>query len=780
MNWLEPLLDPGPLIRSAQREPKPEARVGLALLLDGRLLSYHALAERAEWPPLDVHHTPRRGDAGSRLLAALGRHLTGADSPEEDYLELARGRNSGIATLALLLLAFFYSDTGRPQEAVAMLRRRLRRGFDPTEDALLRLQLAMRLAERAEFRAAIENLERVRRTMTGVLSARWRMALDNLAQHNLFAFEMRAQVPARNPIDLPPRSGELPLARAELLVAEGVAEYLERSFERSLADPYARTISFQREDAVEARLRGALIRSELLGDWQEAKRLRMLLGRYLVISRLGTPDSVPPAALDLLRRSGDVKGVQAAARTISSMGPLEGIRGVTRGLVEHGLVQDDEPAASLRLLAETADLLDEEEAGSGAAQVMAARATFFEQWNVAPRALAQLLRGAPAATQSEAALYVRMILHENPDAALVQELASVVSAIRWDEVEPSERTLWLSMIDRTFGSATDAHFVALHALNGLASVEREWATVFLQARFEKEPSLELLAITFDSLQPPPAWAAKRGWPLIAEGLRQIRQEASQGSYGFGRIDVGALAVASLASQRGNAEAWSDLVEFLLDPRVGTGAKTRAVDALARPDVRLPREARTRLREKISTLGGAVDHFGAPSDALAAAKLRLAAKIGGLSKQEILVGLLGLAGEPSAFGRIQAAATLVPVERRVGAAVATTTALMLARDVNHDVRAAAARALAQLGGDGDEPLEAAQRERLQALLAEPGAVVPFGALAGLYDAAQTGRPPDDELRARVGRIARTHLSRNVREGAGKLLAAIEPDAEETQR
>ena len=48
--------------------------------------------------------------------------------------------------------------------------------------------------------------------------------------------------------------------------------------------------------------------------------------------------------------------------------------------------------------------------------------------------------------------------------ALVQNLMRVVAEIRWPEVDEAERSAWLSEIDASFDSGTDAHFVSVAAI----------------------------------------------------------------------------------------------------------------------------------------------------------------------------------------------------------------------------------------------------------------------------------------------------------------------------
>jgi hypothetical protein len=769
VSWLEVLLDPGALLRRVQRESDLPAPVGLALLLEGEFVPYRSVAHRQGWPDLEGGSTPQT-DPGKRLLSAVILHLSGSGDAEAAYRRLTRVRESEIVTLALLLLAYLYSDTGRPQKAIKLLRQALPKHPAPLEETLLRLQLGMRLAEESDAHAAVTEAKLASRVASQVKPASWRKALRTIALHNLFAYDWRSGVTRRSPFSLPPRGEASLLMRPSILYAEGLSKYLGSTFERSLADPYTRSIRFQAVDPVETPLRGALNRAELVGDWNDVRQARTLLGRYLVLSRLGTPNGVPAAAIELLRRAGDADGVRAAAATVGRMGPLGQLRLVTQALVERGDLGAGEAIASLRLLRIGADLLEPTTVATAAAQLMADPAFFQAQWAESPDALAMLLGLAPAATQTEAALFTRSLIEANPDGPLVQGLAAVVAAIRWSDVDESERTRWLQLVREVFGTATQTHFVALRALLALATTNAADVESLLRMRFDAHPDVETLALVFDAFPQPPTWARTSAWPLISARLREAREQASRGSYGFGMIDVANLALAALQG-RSNSQGWNDLVDFLLDPAVSMSSKTTALENLARPDVRLPVDVRRRLQSGLPAIAAFDDQLGVSPEAFRGAVLKLSAKTRAGARDELLVALLRLAGEPSAVSRIVAAGCLAAVQPRVGASVATTLALTLAHDPNHDVRGAAGRALAQLAGDGDETLDRARRGRLLTLLTDPGTVVPYGVLAGLYETTRTTSKLDGELRAAVESLEKQHPSRRVREAARSVLQLV---------
>ncbi len=530
MSWLEAILDPGPLVRGVQTSEQPSPQMGLALLLDNRLPFYQAMATKGHWPALGERADPR-ADAPRRLLSAVGRHLTGSEDPRADYQRLSRSRNTELSCVALVLLSFAHSDAGEPEQAVRMLKSRISARREATEQGLLLLQLGLRQAEAGYLREAIATTEAAAQVIRKAKPAQWRPALAALAAYNKLAFERRIRLLPTLPRDLPLRSTITALARNDAILADGLSEFLNTSFERSLASPYAQTVTWRSEDPAEARLRGTLIRAEILGDWEEMRQVRRLLGRYLVLSRLGTSAGVPPAALELMRRAGDDKGLQSATRTIAQIGSPAALRAATASLLSRGELVDAEPVASMRLLEGSADLLDPADADTAAREIMADAEKFAAHWNVAPDALAALVASSSEAMQSQAARFVRSMF-DAPNSALVQNLTRVVASIRWDEVDDAERQAWLSEIETAFGSGTDAHFLSLSAIVELVGPNPDEIKQFVKQRFTQAPSLDLLTLVLNTSSGLPSWARKPAWEIVSKHLSRrarVHTRASTGS-----------------------------------------------------------------------------------------------------------------------------------------------------------------------------------------------------------------------------------------------------------
>jgi hypothetical protein len=235
------------------------------------------------------------------------------------------------------------------------------------------------------------------------------------------------------------------------------------------------------------------------------------------------------------------------------------------------------------------------------------------------------------------------------DPGLVQGLSRVVAAINWDEVKRSERNAWLSALTDAFGSGTDTHLVAAQAILMLATSDHDAVESFVQDRFATEPSLEALALVVDTSTKLPPELRQVGWSLVAEALARVREQSHAGSYGMGSFDVGDLATAVALAQRADEVAWSQLVDFLIDPATSTTTKQLAFDRISRARPKPPASARGRLRDELAELQGAQLDFGTAPEGFVAAKLRLASSIGGLAPDQMLSELLALAGSRNPFG-----------------------------------------------------------------------------------------------------------------------------------
>jgi tetratricopeptide (TPR) repeat protein len=765
VSWLAAIVDPSSLIRRAQREESPPPEVGLALLLDGEAQLYQMIAPRQGWP-VAGESVSSRADARKRLLAAVVAHLWASGDAEEMYRRLVRVKQTEISATSALLLAYLYADSGRLPRAVELLTKQAALPRDAEQESLLRLQLSVRLAEMADYGRAVAECDRVVQLSKRAKPRAWSDAFRLVAVWNRHGYLWEGGT-YTNPLELPVKGESQLLLRPAISYSGALSNYLDTTFESSLSDPSARTVRFQPRDPVEGNLEAAVIHCELIGDWSELRRARKQLGRYLVLTRLGTPQGVPPAALELLRRAGDDKGIQLAARTIHRLGPLGPLQLATQAVIERRELGGANSPASLRLLAVGADVLGEDGAAAGIGQLLGTRNLVSEFWADAPAALSGLVRAAPSGVQTEVALFLRAQAADPVNDVLAQDLAGVVGAIRWDAVDASERKLWLSFLEEALEPSAPSHLVGVYATLALANVEPVAIEQLLTARLSQRPDLGTLALAYQSLDPPPLRIRSIAWEIVGPALREARAQAQRGTYEFPTIDIAALATAVLREEPRNATGWDELVSFLLDKSVAMSAKVRAMEALADMATSIPASARRLLKTSLWETTGFEDPIFSRSDEFSAALLRLAGRLGATSRDQLLAALLELSGSPSLASRIAAAGAIPPLQKRIGSAVAATLALAMTRDANQDVRAAAGNAIAQLDVSDDRLLQRSLEIRTIELLGEPGLVVPHGVLRGLHAELLRNRALPSGVAREVEQLTKRHLSRAVRNWADEV-------------
>ena len=128
--------------------------------------------------------------------------------------------------------------------------------------------------------------------------------------------------------------------------------------------------------------------------------------------------------------------------------------------------------------------------------ISANRHFVVESWQESARAIAEVVKVASSPIQSQIARFVRELLFEETNSALIQSLQRVVDAIRWEEVTGREREQWLALARTRFLSRTDLHFIATRTLPALSQVEGDQVSDFLEATFKTAPSLDVLAVSW--------------------------------------------------------------------------------------------------------------------------------------------------------------------------------------------------------------------------------------------------------------------------------------------
>jgi hypothetical protein len=761
-SWLDPLLDPAPLVAKATGSADVTARIGLALLLEAQFALYASIGHRAGWPEFG---TPA-GDGSSaelRLLAAVARVFADEPDAASELLDLAAsGEPADLSLVAAVLASVAYSLRDELRAAREILDVRLAASSDALERRLLLTHLGLRAAEDDDVDDAITKTREARgddEPTSGNERLLWVVATLNLR-----SFEQRLPPDQRtiDPYDLPLRSAVPAVSRSEMLLATGLDDYLKAEFESALVNPYARSILWRAQDPVEQGLLGALLRGECLADWNAIGFSRISLGRYRVLAGVGRSEEALAEAFDLFRRAGDDKSLGGAARMILRLGPLSTLRQVVAATVDARWTWVD-TIPRLALLVNAADVLKPDEAARALKRVLEPEC-FLRNLRLAADAAAALLTVAPLEAHTDTARRLLDLAESHADSgAVMQSLPRTLRALRFGDLNRPTRGPWLQYVRDRLGRGGEPGLLAQAVAVLLAASEPDAIAVAAGEAFVQRPTLDTVAVFLDADVELPPEVAEDALELALESLSQIRERAARGSYGLGGVSV-PLVVFELLQSIDRPEGWQTLIDFLIDPNVDMAEKTRALDAMARPEAKIDFTAAAGLKSQLGGLTAVSVDPGASDDAFKAAALRLALKLDAASGSDVLAELLRLSGSDKPFARIQAARTLPAATHAIGGEVAITLALRLTDDPHPDVRAHAARALASRFAEVDEPLATVVHARLQVLLKDPGSLVPQATIAGLYDGYRADRPPPWELALIIGQLQHEHPSHGVGQAA----------------
>lgn len=361
--------------------------------------------------------------------------------------------------------------------------------------------------------------------------------------------------------------------------------------------------------------------------------------------------------------------------------------------------------------------------------------------------------------------------NEFNEALVLQSVPRVLHVVRWSDIDWTVRGQWLDYVGRHFGQGGDESLLAEAAAVYLAMSEPDAIAAIVRKAWARRPALGTVAVFLDGGVELPEEVGKGAIELAVASLREIRDAAAKGTYGFGTLSV-PLLLFSLLQHVNDEQAWQEMADFLLDPLVGMADKTRTLDAMADDRTRVDFTAARALKPHLASLEAFADELGASGDAFRASALRLALKLhGGAGGAQVMAELFRLATSENAFARMQAAMTLPRAADLIGPPVAVTLTLGLTTDRHPDVRAWAARALASRFADVDEPLQTAVHERLRALLDDPGTLVPQGVIVGLADGQRAGRDVPRDLLGIVAHLQTHHASHGVRRNAAMLFQQL---------
>ena len=773
-DWLAVLLAPQTVVRQ-------RAIRSAALLLDGRYWEYqHEYAERG-WPAL-IADLPDQPTIELEFVRALIRHFVSGEDAAAQYAAIAASRRapSTLKTVASVLQGVFLADSNRQAEAIEALAHRDMALHPGLEQALVRLHLGLRYAEFGEFGEAIKIDESARSILHR--QDRSQPAVDALvivAKSNRWRFYAetgRILRPSRGPFT------SIWLSRIDALRAEALERNLFEQFEGAARDATEFSVSLRSEDPVEASLRRALLRAECFASWEHLVEVRRELGRYRILSLVGSVGRQPEAGFHLLRRAADHDALRRSGRLYLQLGPLRPLARVGVEFAELPEWLPSEVRSIATLLGVAADVLELNSASNAIRRVAEWLSTMpvtGRNWAVVDELLvaaANLTFVTPPEAHAELARSVNALMARPGLDAIAGHVGECLRLIRWDQINQHIREESVR-IAISSAQQPESAAIGLSACRALAKVDHRCAELLLE-RFRRQPSVDLGSAVLGAdidLSPQDERVLIE---VCMARLGEIRTAAATHQFTLFAVDAAALLSALLTSHDARAvptavEGWDALADFLADQNLPSEMKASAFDILGDRISAVDRALVTQIGESALLASERPDSqgfFDSPLRARGRA-LRFALLAGMLSSTEALTSVLALAASSDPRGRMEAADCTVSALTVKPELAVITLAVSLTQDQHHQVRAAAGRALAELGGLDAGSLRGVVRERMRALLREDGAAVPRATIQGILKAAQSGTRPEVEVVEILRRMASSHPAASVRYIAAEALRAI---------
>jgi hypothetical protein len=423
----------------------------------------------------------------------------------------------------------------------------------------------------------------------------------------------------------------------------------------------------------------------------------------------------------------------------------------------------------MRILSQVGHLMSVETAGRATARLLSERESIENQTPLWARAedvwlsaIAALLPSVPPNLQTlvSEALYALASQSNNP--LILQGMDAALTALQWDRLGKHDQSKWLAFAAEHLGQASHAQFVAVAVMRGLAHLRPNEVNRLVLTAYRQTRSLLHGALVLDlHPRPPRAFLLSLAEGVLA-AVAQTRADAAAGRYSMGTVRTGSM-LASLALRLRKRHVWEAVTELITDGRAPSEMRADALTTLSRASAHVPKYALRRLQN------ASVDLQNPPPfderEALSGSWLRFRATHGIAPEQDLLSDFLDLASAPTARARMEAAASLESLLGRIGAEALATAMLMLSRDANPHVRAAATRSLPLLAHE-NSAVGRRVRDRVEQMLMDTGDEAPLAALQGLsHDDRLLGEPA---VHAKVALMASRHASRTIRQAAARLI------------
>jgi hypothetical protein len=727
----------------------PEEAV--ALLAQARVRDLTIFAEKHDAVPSLEEATSSR-DWRWRFVAALGRWLVDGDRGAVAAM-IADAPDPASRAAACVVTACTLMDAERHENAVELLSAQ-RDDVGPVDWAWVLAQRARARAEIGDVAAARQDAAAALRVLVGdpddvTASAIGAAAAQLLFQTAPWGDRQLDELIAAN-------DTAVSWWRTQTL-ASGFAAAADRVF-RGWADERAMRMEF--EDTVNNQLLAALVSADLAGEQGAWRTNGSLLARNtLIVGHANGDTARQTGALDELRRSGDAKSLELAAKRLWTVGPL-GPLAEAAHRIQPGSWTHTAARANLALWQHAGDVLDEATAtaaGRYCLGVLADDSSFVARANpsflVIPYTLDALAGVVPAADDAVHRDLAAFLADLPPvtDELTARSLGRVVSKLRATAlVSPEGRAAWR----RAAASQPERHLAAA-MLKAVAHANDE-ARDLLLARIAEGDDDALVAL--GDVRQLGTETIRRLATEDARLLDTTIAEVHRGVLPGWSYDP-AQRLVVLGSQFPDVAPWDALLRYLGDDRVPSGRKRRACLTLAVHAARLPEPVRSALRSlapELKETAPADDPFSEPL--LGGAAVVLASAVGALDDQTLTRSIAALL-TGSRQERRDAATLISHLDRRDF----TAALVALASDPYPDVRAEAARALATGVASPDTGVDQLAVAGLQRALADPGTLVSL-AIAGGVAAAET---PSDQARELIAPLL-GHPSARVREAADRAL------------
>jgi hypothetical protein len=755
-----------------------EPTAAAALLMEARVFDYNNyVQEDSSLPPLG-HSAESADDDGMAFVSFLGRYLlddfTIADGLR-DFASVAK--STSLQTLARVLSSLAYANSGSPSHALDVLYVE-EEPASPLEMAYLLLHRGLRHFEQGDTEAALKVTSVAHRALapksaTGnVLAVQMEVAaLGNSANYrpgghsglgDFFAMQALARLAGTS------QHGHRAL--------EVVDELLLRGLDRKVRHPLSTSTRWTSEDYVVGPLAAFLVQAELSAQFGAIRAARRRLGRALLLDQPAGDARLEEegSALNLIRRSGDVRLLESATEMVRRDGPLRSLREeIERFIADHWT--PSELRGNLAFTRLVVDLCRADEIHSLAGRLLeeADGTVRLREYRTAPgwsvryetiRAMSAIASVATDDLHERLSTALLVAIADGLDSLEAQAAADAVRWISWESLSPSLQTRWVRMLENRHDSEFRA--VALPVLAELAQIGVPTAAGTLGACLEENFGAFEAAVLLDSaleLREGDWWERIRSVALAS--VEEQLQEASAGRFSVGVVDPLRL-LANVYFRFPEDEVWEKLEEALRHD--STALRKRALlERLASGFFELGEERRQVVYDLVTVLlrRGASDDIGDSvfgGKRLGEAALVRLWSLGGAPVDELLAHLAQLAADAGSRGRA-IVAQVVGTTPSPSADLLCAVGMSISGDEVSAVRAEAGRSLGRLLPHVGGPLRGAVERRLLELLQEDGTLVPLFTLRGLESS------PSEPIVGILEGIMAGHPSRWVRLEASRVLA-----------